>query len=178
MQQEISLSLSDEPFLVFTLVINGTFRKENLLFVKKTYDGSTIYYETDEELLINEPIKRIELHLFDKDDTGIIIPLRPQITAVNGKNLKTTNNHNFKDSKFTYLVMEDDLLYPGELITNDNIALKIMGTCQIEYKNNKYNLKDIHDVTKHNAAIVAEESERYQFRHLSRLPILHFSIIT
>ena len=177
LDQRIFLALSNEPFIIFTIIINGTIQKENLLFIKKMFDGKNIFYETDEKIVVNDQIKRIEIKLFNKENTGINVPMVPQITNyINGKKLEVGEHTQFKNPKFTYLIMENNLLLPGEVIMNENVSLKIMGTCQLELDEGKYYLRDITDTTKHNTAIVIEENESYSLRHLSRLPVINLNI--
>ena len=74
LEQTIVASLGDEPFLVFSLDINGQEKLKNVLFIKKYNDDRTIYYETDQSISITDNIKDITLYLFDKDSNAMNVP--------------------------------------------------------------------------------------------------------
>lgn len=181
LEQTIVASLGDEPFLVFSLDINGQEKLKNVLFIKKYNDDRTIYYETDQSISITDNIKDITLYLFDKDSNAMNVPSFLTIDSqLSGSELHIVDQdqRDFTLDKYTYLQFKEGMLSAGDKIVINESVVKIIGTCQIELNIDKYELEDIDYINhhQHNFCIVEWTNAAIQsVQHISRIPIVNFT---
>ena len=181
LEQTIVTSLGDEPFLVFSLDINGQEKLKNVLFIKKYNDDRTIYYETDQSVSITDGIDDITLHLFDKDSNAMDVPSFLTIESqLSGSELHIDDQdqRDFAADKYTYLQFKEGMLSAGEKIVINESMVEVMGTCQIELNIDKYELEDVdyRNHHQHNYCIVEWADAAIQSaQHISRIPIVNFT---
>jgi len=180
LQQTIVTSLGDEPFLVFSLDINGQEKLKNVLFIKKYNDDRTIYYEAKQAVSITDSIDNVTLHLFDKDSNAMPIPSFLTIDSrIWGSELHVIDQdqRDFAADKYAYLQFKEGMLSAGEKIIINKVEVEIIGTCLIELNIDKYELEDVdyRNHYKHNYCIVEWASTPIQsIQHISRIPIVNF----
>ena len=183
LSQEINWELAEEPFIVYSITINTNIENENNLFIRKSTIGNIVSYECDDKLPINTAIKNIEIRLANKmgeplyinTDGYIINWMHSSIITI-----KDTINKKFKDRKYYYFANNSGiLLKPNELIQIEDYTVRILGSClihercicDVDHKNRE----------KHNYNIVEMELDfelkHRSFKYISRMPILHFSLI-
>jgi len=181
LEQTIVTSLGDEPFLVFSLDINGREKLKNVLFIKKYNDDRTIYYETDQSVSITDGIDDITLRLFDKDSNAMDVPSFLTIESqLSGSELHIDDQdqRDFAADKYTYLQFKEGMLSAGEKIVINESMVEVMGTCQIELNIDKYELEDVdyRNHHQHNYCIVEWADAAIQsVQHISRIPIVNFT---
>lgn len=180
LEQTIVTSLGDEPFLVFSLDINGQEKLKNILFIKKYNDDRTIYYETKQAVSITDSIDNVTLHLFDKDSNAMPIPSFLTIDSRiwgNELHIIDQDQRDFAADKYTYLQFKEGMLSAGEKIIINKAEVEIIGTCLIELNIDKYELEDVdyRNHHKHNYCIVEWAGIPIQsIQHISRIPIVNF----
>ena len=180
LEQNITKSLSDEPFLVYSIDINRNIEKRNLLFVKKSFDKHTIYYETDHTEQLTTPIKHLKLTLFNKDSEPLNIPSLLKIdNKLKGSELEVNdaNNQHFCNDKYTYIRFQGENLYANEKVVINNELVTILGSCLIELNIDKYELMDVDcdNKAKHNYCIIEwEGGDIESVQHVSRVPVVNF----
>ena len=181
LEQNIVVSSSIEPFLVFSVSINGIEVAKNVLFVKKYNDERTIYYEAEKAINITDEVFDIMLTLFDKDSVPLPVPsFLTIVSRISGTELQIDDQdqNDFGSDKYTYLQFKEGVLSAGEKIVINEDEVEIIGTCQIELNVDKYELQDT-DYSNHhghNYCIVEwSNSEINKVQHISRIPIVNFT---
>jgi len=181
LEQNIVVSSSIEPFLVFSVSINGIEVAKNVLFVKKYNDERTIYYEAEKTINITDEVFDITLTLFDKDSVPLPVPSFLTIDSrISGAELQINDQdqRDFAADKYTYLQFKEGTLSAGEKIVINEDEVEIMGTCQIELNIDKYELQDTDysNHHQHNYCIVEwSNNEINKVQHISRIPIINFT---
>ena len=180
LEQNVTKSLSDEPFLVYSININRNVGRKNLLFIKKSFDERSVYYETDHTEQITTPIKHLKLTLFNKNSEPLNIPSLLKIdNKLKGGELevKDTNNQHFCNDKYTYIMFQGENLYANEKVVINNELVTILGSCLIELNIDKYELLDVDcdNWGKHNYCIIEwDGSDIESVQHVSRVPVVNF----
>ena len=178
--QKLNYKISDEQFIFCTILINNKIKKNKILCIKKYNNDKDVLYESTDQIDISQPIKEVAISFMDNMNN--ILPLFPQLDIkyiIKGSALqiKTPEQKDFFDNKYSYIFFKDTLLLPGEKILINDQLINIIGTCKIEAADNYYNLIDIDNKDNHNCSII-EWSTTYigSLPKIFRAPSFHFVI--
>ena len=184
LKQESIGKLSDEFFIVYIIRINGHIERSNLLMIKKNSDDKMVLFDMDENISVNEEVKRIEISVYNTQNDPIIIPTFLELQYfIRGSQLTLDRDLHqlFRNDVYSYLMFKDDMFYTGEKFLVKNELVTVIGTCKVNVQDGRYVLLDIDHKNKndHNCCIIEWKGDNITvIQSVSRVPVLHFSMVS